>query len=354
MVGDRPSSHFKAQRWPLALTYFGSRVCTLSCSHCNVSAGSVLPRGKGGFWAHRVLLRRLSQLGYQSVVFTGGEPTLANTLAEDLLKAKSLGFRAVLFSNGLHMPVRVLHVLAAIRGTLVLSIHGLEKTHDAFVGRTGSFESAIRCLSAARHVGITTEVNSAVGSWNVPELAKLGRHLGALGIRSHVLLFTSKIGRAEGLGGLCLSLQEWRDLVSRLRGMELPHGLWVERMAVSREEWETLSGDERRGAYCSVPGHRRICLEPGGLTALCPIRASNPEEWSRANLFARGIAPRGAEDDSPNDSEPPAWVAARDCPAHKNLPLSNEEQSAWIRVCPFFLERIDSVSNLSRNLAFCL
>ena len=110
----------------------------------------------------------------ETVVFTGGEPTIRNDLMELAGYAAVLGFRSIgLQTNGHRIanPVYLDRIVTAGFQKVLLSLHGVRaSTHDSITCHRGSFELAHRALTAlGRRKDVATEVNFVVCPQNKHE-----------------------------------------------------------------------------------------------------------------------------------------------------------------------------------------
>lgn len=114
----------------------------------------------------------------QSVVFTGGEPTLRSDLIELVTYAAARGFRSIgLQTNGHRIadPVYLERITIAGVNQVLLSLHGCQaSTHDRIARHRGSFELAHCTLCAlGGRKDVATEVNFVVCPQNLHEARDL-------------------------------------------------------------------------------------------------------------------------------------------------------------------------------------
>lgn len=124
-------------------------------------------------------LERLD-MNEESILFTGGEPTLRRDVFQ-ILKYTRSRFKAAeirLVTNARMLSIdRFVHRIARINDILVISeIHGPEKLHDEITQTSGSFRQARRGILNAISAGIRIELRIVVHRMNyraVPEISQL-------------------------------------------------------------------------------------------------------------------------------------------------------------------------------------
>lgn len=175
--------------------------CNATCPFCN--ADSVAPDRCEGLDNVTGRLRELRAAGWQSVAFTGGEPTLLRELPQMVAAARQLGFSTItLQTNGVLLDddERIQKLASAgLSGTLI-SIHAADaQLHDDIVGIRGAHRHA---LAAARKLvarNIRADVSFVMTSKNFSQAPALVEMLvGQLGCRmsSVVASYCSPEGRA--------------------------------------------------------------------------------------------------------------------------------------------------------------
>src|SRR4030067_3682881 len=151
--------------------------CNLRCKMCpfwkRSSKDSSIEREK-------VILRRIYDSGACSIAFEGGEPLLRKDLVEILAFSRSLPLHTSLITNGTLLESRIDEIASYINGSLYVSLDGLEKTHDAIRGVSGSFRKAVRGIGAAQEK-VAVTINTTVMADNVDEIesvVELAKELG--------------------------------------------------------------------------------------------------------------------------------------------------------------------------------
>jgi MoaA/NifB/PqqE/SkfB family radical SAM enzyme len=135
-----------------------------------------------------------------SLVLTGGEPTVHRHIVRLVRAARARGFRHVqLQTNGRMLAYP--HVLAALLQAGVTeispSLHGSSAvTHDALTCAPGSFEETVAGIRNAVAAGVLVVSNSVVTRRNLAELDAIVTLLGELGVRHVQLAFVHPVGAA--------------------------------------------------------------------------------------------------------------------------------------------------------------
>jgi MoaA/NifB/PqqE/SkfB family radical SAM enzyme len=109
-----------------------------------------------------------------TVVFSGGEPTLRRDLCDLIEYAKAQGIVNIgLQSNGHRLADKdyVEKLRRAGLSGVLLSLHGsTSATHDSMVGLNGSFDTVLHAVAALEELEIRTTLNYVVCSTNSSEL----------------------------------------------------------------------------------------------------------------------------------------------------------------------------------------
>lgn len=204
--------------------------CPSRCSFCFTE----FIRREPGLDASMVerILQRAAQIGtIDTVVFTGGEPTIRPDLAALIARATELGFtRVELQTNGHRLAdAALVEQLTQVGLTgVLLSLHGATaRTHDAIVGVRGSFELALKALRNAVCQGLHATVNHVVCQQNLEESAALVDTVDAVSC-SVAIRYSYPIveGAAwTNAGTLLTSLPDFVDAVVAARAARRGNGL---------------------------------------------------------------------------------------------------------------------------------
>lgn len=174
-----------------------TRRCNLACLHCYSESD---PKHKAAL-DPEVLCAALAVLrdeGYAAISLSGGEPLLYRPLLDVIARARELGFRVTMISNGLLATERVDPVLALLDG-MAISFDGLAGSHNALRGRTDAFDRACAALQRLASQGRPVSAAISLTRDAIPELPDLADHLVNLGARALQIRPVARAGRARTL-----------------------------------------------------------------------------------------------------------------------------------------------------------
>lgn len=167
-----------------------TRRCNLSCGYCAV-VRQPLPRELNGpEWQQAVSI--LSDLGVETLSFTGGEPTILPFLMDLLLHVRDHTNMACMLATNCTFPVEqaVAYANAGIRA-LIISIDTIGgEAFDASSLRKS--QAALENLSAYRAAGIPRIIaNVLIHRGNLARIPDTVRRLADLGVEAHPLIMHS-------------------------------------------------------------------------------------------------------------------------------------------------------------------
>lgn len=180
---------------PLSLTDYPGRLaavlfcqgCPWSCAYCHnthlLDAGAAPALD----WKDALaFLRRRAGL-LDAVVFSGGEPTLQDGLADAMRWTRELGFKVGLHTAGAYP--RRLESLLPLADWVGFDVKAPFARYDALTGVPGSGAAARESLGFLLKSGVDHECRTTVhpSLFTAAELAALSASLFALGARRHVL-----------------------------------------------------------------------------------------------------------------------------------------------------------------------
>jgi MoaA/NifB/PqqE/SkfB family radical SAM enzyme len=121
----------------------------------------------------------------QDVVFTGGEPTLFKKLFDWIRYAKQLDFKTIMIiSNGRILSNKDYAEKLIKTGVnkLMISVHGLENTHDHLTRVKGSYKQTIKGIKNLKNLNqefITDTVANKINYKELPEIIEYLLELGS-------------------------------------------------------------------------------------------------------------------------------------------------------------------------------
>lgn len=148
-----------------------TRRCNLRCIHCYSQSDGQAPVGELNTQEALAVIQDLSCFGSPVLLLSGGEPLLRPDLFLLAERAKELGMRVVLSTNGTLIDPKVARRLQAIGVSYVgISLDGLGQHHDRFRGAKGAFESAMAGVRNCQEVGLKVGLRFTMHRGNVGEI----------------------------------------------------------------------------------------------------------------------------------------------------------------------------------------
>lgn len=161
--------------------------CPWRCGYCQNS--SLLPRATPPDYQWQEIKRWLRQrLGLlDAVVFSGGEPTLHQGLADAVMQTREMGFRTGLHSAGIY-PDRLRNLLPVL-DWVGLDIKAPEEDYPAITGVEGSGHKAWQSAAYLADSNTAHEIRTTVhpDQLNETQLINMADRLVQLGIRHFVI-----------------------------------------------------------------------------------------------------------------------------------------------------------------------
>jgi radical SAM protein with 4Fe4S-binding SPASM domain len=162
---------------PLKMVYYAiTDGCNLRCPYCYASSEKPLP-GELDTSESLDLVEQAAEMRADVMVFTGGEPMLRRDLFDIAGRARELGMRANIITNGtlIRRPDMARRV-ADMFSTVTVSLDGgTAETHERTRGK-GTFARTVAALRMLNEQGVRPIINHVVTQENVdlvPDLAEL-------------------------------------------------------------------------------------------------------------------------------------------------------------------------------------
>lgn len=190
--------------------------CNLKCSFCSVRANEY---ARPALPLARVLeiVDEARALGMQQLHLTGGEPALRPDLEQIIRHAAQLGVAARLISNGTLLDRERLGCLrAAGLDSLMVSLDGLEQTHNALRGSCDAWRRTLDCVRAARDMGFRTRVSAVAFRPNLAEIPALMQLAAEIGVDIFSIFLGSPLGRGMHWKAQVIAPDEWRAFIAAL------------------------------------------------------------------------------------------------------------------------------------------
>jgi radical SAM protein with 4Fe4S-binding SPASM domain len=167
-------------RMDIALTYR----CNNKCMHCYAGG----PRSTAEFTTNEWLrvIDKLHELGIPQVVFTGGEPTLRDDLAELIAYTQKMELVSGLVTNGrkLKDQAYLQSLIEAGLDHVQITVESSDaKVHDKITGAEGSWNETVEGLKNALASHIYTVTNTTLSQYNVGSIEQTISFLHTLGLK---------------------------------------------------------------------------------------------------------------------------------------------------------------------------
>ena len=248
----------------LALTYG----CNNSCRHCyNESNRSTMAPLSTKQW--RQVLDKIARLGIPHVIFTGGEPTLVDGLAELIAHADGIGQVTGLNTNGRRLsdPVFAGRLARAGLSHVQITIGSCRAAVHNAMTAAYAFDETIAGIRTCLETGLHTITNTTLTRQNVDHAEEIVDFLYALGLRTiamNGMIYSGKGSCSTDAipeDQMGPALVRVRDRAREL-GMRL---LWYTPTAYCRLSPMELDLGPRR---CNAAEYS-ICIEPNGDVLPC-------------------------------------------------------------------------------------
>ncbi|HUT85875.1 MAG TPA: radical SAM protein [Elusimicrobiales bacterium] len=138
--------------------------------------------------------------GAETIVFTGGEPTLHKDIFKLIEFSKKIGFKTVqIQTNGRMFFYKNFckEIISAGANEFNPSLHGsTEDIHDFLTNAQGSFVQTVKGIMNLKSLGAKVITNSVLTEKNRKDLPKLGKLLTSLGVDCYQFAFPHILGSA--------------------------------------------------------------------------------------------------------------------------------------------------------------
>lgn len=176
-----------------------NRDCNLACSHCYNDSGPGAGAGLGLADVSRMLdwlRRRGARL--QSVLLSGGEPTLHPEFAPILRSVAEHGWTPQVITNGTTMAGRLLGLVAAARARVQVSLAGADAEQDAALRGPHAFAASLQGIGrlVAAGCGPRLSVSVTLHRHNYQSVDEIVALLAGLGVRRIGFATLVRQGRA--------------------------------------------------------------------------------------------------------------------------------------------------------------
>ncbi|MEM9463030.1 MAG: radical SAM protein [Myxococcota bacterium] len=266
-----------------------NETCNQACRFCDVRR----PRERASFASASAVRRRIAAaLGSdaQTLILTGGEPTLRPDLPSLVAEAARAGAKVVLETNAARVDAALAHRLAAA-GLHTARVHlpAWGPALDAITGRPGDAAATTAGLTALRAAGVVIEAAAPIIRANLDSLPELPAQLSAAGLAPE-RLWLRLLWRSpapDALAPLPSMLVTAARLVDQARAHALPISLdpatflppcLFDRPARVASIYALTAGGAEREGYAQAPACAACTLRdrcPGLPNDLPPALSAN-------------------------------------------------------------------------------
>lgn len=129
------------------------------------------------------ILKHMRNHNYKMVRFTGGEPLLHKNIIEFLIKAKKLGVKTSIITNGYLLPIYADRLIDSKLDECIISLDGsCSSIHDSLRNFNGCFENIIKGIKKLKSKNIIIRVNTVVSGKNIHDINNMYDLLVNLGV----------------------------------------------------------------------------------------------------------------------------------------------------------------------------
>jgi 12,18-didecarboxysiroheme deacetylase len=169
---DLPSHllQFSADKKPVVV-WNVTRRCNLRCVHCYSQSEDRGYSGELSLDEGKSLIDDLAGFGSPVILFSGGEPLIRPDILDLITYATQQGRRAVLSTNGTLITPALAEKLKDIGLSYVgISLDGLQETHDAFRGFSGTFARVMAAIKNCQDVGLKVGLRFTINKRNFQDI----------------------------------------------------------------------------------------------------------------------------------------------------------------------------------------
>ena len=189
--GERPKNEGAPK--PRLVFWEVTKGCNLRCIHCRATATELMSPTDLPTEKAKAIIDQIAAFANPILVLSGGEPLYRRDIFELASYATSKGIRVALATNGTLVDKTIAQkIVDAGVKRVSISLDGSNaKTHDAFRGIPGAFDTALQGLKNLRELGMGVQINMTVTRHNahqLPEVLELARSIGADALHTFLLV----------------------------------------------------------------------------------------------------------------------------------------------------------------------
>lgn len=198
----------RSKNVPNLMSYAVTDECNADCRHCSFYSG--LERIKDDLLTLREaakLIQDAQALGVSIINFSGGEPLSREDLTDMVACVDKDLSTTLVFTNGWHLQQRARELKKSGLDSVYVSIDSADPaTHDAFRGKEGLFNQAVKGMEKALSAGLSTGISCCLTPESFSEgefdrVVELGRKIGIHEIIFYDAVPTGKFSERTDLVG---------------------------------------------------------------------------------------------------------------------------------------------------------
>jgi radical SAM protein with 4Fe4S-binding SPASM domain len=274
---SRPTAPY---RMDLALTYR----CNNNCAHCYNARPRNYPELSTADWKR--ILDRCWEIGIPHIIFTGGEPTLKDDLAELIAHAQSLGQITGINTNGRRLSDAgyVEKLVSAGLDHVQITLESSDPTiHDRLVCHSGAWletTAGIQNVVASRLYMMTNTTLLEENARTLEETLALLKKLGVATVGLNALIYSGR-GKTVGTGLPESELPRLLDSARELTSKNDQRLIWYTPTQYCHFDPLAL----QLGVKGCTAALYNMCIEPDGSVIPCqsyyePLGRLLEENWS--------------------------------------------------------------------------
>ncbi len=268
--------------------------CNFACPYCYVDRNASRMKPEVRDRLARFFDSRLIEKSRPSLCWTGGDPSLALDVIEDLserflasCEAKKAKYDAVGITNGYRLDSEMVATLKRCQvNALQVSLDGAQPFHDttrALVNGRPTYERILgNVLAASDEITINLRIN--LDSKNVDSLPALLDDLEERGLAGKVGLYFAHVEACNDQSApyeeSCLSPERYAAAEPRLLAMALDHGFQIAGSALNKV----------RGSYCGANCFNHFVVDPAGRLLKCYEDLGSGDRYGIGHINEEGEA----------------------------------------------------------------
>ncbi len=295
---------FDFDRSPFTVAWEITRACALACRHCRAETIPYRNPNELSMEEGLDLVDQVADLGARVLVITGGDPLMREDVFGFIARGSERGLYVALSPSATGRAKRVAIEQAKEAGarSIHVSLDGPSpEAHDGFRGVRGSYKRTLEIMRWASELGMSLQVGTTVGRWNLEDLQDIAAVVEENGASIWSLFFLVPTGRGRREDTLSAEEHEetyrWLHRYSRTAGVRVrtiagqPYRRLAAQEAGGMRPGENGRGMEALGVsdgkgFCFVSHTGEVC--PSGFLQLSAgnvRRTPLAEHYRSSKLF---------------------------------------------------------------------